>query len=69
MYEMDGGQRDNFYDYVGFKLIGGNTIPDNTTLIFEFSHFEHSDNGQFFSVTSYQEGEDQLTIMTFLHTP
>ena len=61
MYEMDGGQRDNFYDYVRFKLIGGNTIPENASLRFSFRHFEHSDNGQFFSVTSYQEGEDQLS--------
>ena len=61
MYEMDGGQRDNFYDYVSFKLIGGNTIPDNTTLIFEFSHFEHSDNGQFFShLISRRRGSTRL---------
>ena len=56
MYEMDGGQRDNFYDFVSFRLKTGFSIPDGITLSFDFKHFEH-DAGDFFSVTSYL-GED-----------
>ena len=56
MYEMDGGQRDNFYDFVSFRLKTGFSIPDGITLSFDFKHFVH-DAGDFFSVTSYL-GED-----------
>jgi hypothetical protein len=52
MYEMDGGQRDNFYDFVSFRLKTGFSIPDGITLSFDFKHFVH-DAGDFFSVTSY----------------
>lgn len=61
MYEMDGGQRDNFYDFVRFKLKSGNTIPDGAVLSFQFRHFRHEGDGDYFSVTSYNEGEDQLS--------
>ena len=52
MYEMDGGQRDNFYDFVSFRLKDGFSIPNGVTLSFDFKHFVH-DAGDFFSVTSY----------------
>ena len=61
MYEMDGGQRDNFYDFVRFKLKSGNTIPNDAELSFQFQYFRHEDDGDYFSVTSYNEGENQLS--------
>jgi len=61
MYEMDGGQRDNFYDYVRFKLKGGNTIPAGAVLSFQFRHFKHEGDGDYFSVSSYSTVEGQLS--------
>lgn len=60
MYDMDGGQRDNFYDYVRFKLKSGNTIPDGAVLSFAFRHFKHEGDGDYFSVSSYSTVEGQL---------
>ena len=62
MYEMDNGQRDNFYDFVRFKLKPGNTIPTGATVSVTFKHFEHSTTGGFFSAASYGTGaEGQLS--------
>jgi hypothetical protein len=62
MYEMDNGQRDNFYDFVRFNLKPGNTIPDGAEVSIRFKHFEHSTTGGFFSAASYgTEAEGQLT--------
>lgn len=62
MYEMDGGQRDNYYDFVRFNLKPGNTIPTGATVSVKFKHFAHSSGaGGFFSASSYKTGEGQLT--------
>ena len=50
-FDLDNGQRDNFYDVGRLKLIAGKTVPTGRLLI-NFKYFEHG-AGNFFSVDSY----------------
>ena len=50
-FDLDNGQRDNFYDVGRLKLKAGKTVPTGRLLI-NFEYFEHG-AGNFFSVDSY----------------
>ena len=50
-FELDTGQRDNFYDIGRLKLKAGESPPTGRLLI-NFDYFEHG-SGNFFSVDSY----------------
>ena len=50
-FELDTGQRDNFYDIGRLKLKSGESAPTGRLLI-NFDYFEHG-AGNFFSVDSY----------------
>lgn len=51
-YILDNGQRDNFYGLGKIVLRDGAKIP-NGRLLIEFSYFQHTGNGTYFSVDSY----------------
>ena len=50
-FELDNGQRDNFYDIGRLVLKGGQSAP--STIYAKFKHFEHGATGEFFSSKSY----------------
>ena len=50
-YELDNGQRDNFYALGSLKLIPGNSAP--TTAFVRYEYFAHGANGDFFAINSY----------------
>ena len=50
-YDLDNGQRDNFYDAGKLILKGGKTAPSGNVYV-EFKYFAHG-TGDFFSVDSY----------------
>ena len=50
-FDLDTGQRDNFYDIGRLKLKAGESPPTGRLLI-NFDYFEHG-SGNFFSVDSY----------------
>ena len=50
-FDLDTGQRDNFYDIGRLKLKSGAVTPTGRLLV-NFKYFEHGD-GNFFSVDSY----------------
>ena len=51
-FELDNGQRDNFYDIGRIKLKTGELTPTGRLLI-NFDFFEHGGSGDFFDVDSY----------------
>lgn len=52
-YQMDTGQRDNYYD-VGSIILNSGQIAPTGQLLVEFEYFTHSD-GDYFSVDSYSD--------------
>ncbi len=52
-YQMDTGQRDNYYDVGSIILKGGQNAPTGQILV-TFDYFTHSD-GDYFSVDSYSD--------------
>ena len=53
-YEFDNGQRDNFYDISRLVLKSGRPVA-SAELKITFDYFEHSGDGDFFSVDSYTD--------------
>lgn len=64
-YELDDGQRDNFYDLARIRLKPGYSAPGGT-IEFCVDHFQHS-SGDYFSVDSYT-GIDYEDIPSFQST-
>ena len=62
-FDLDNGQRDNFYDLARLKLRPGKQIPTGRLLI-DFEYFEHG-AGNFFSVDSYS-GFDYANIPSYV---
>lgn len=54
-YELDDGQRDSFYDIALIKLKRG-AQPPTGRLAIVFDYFEHSVDGNYFSIESYPVG-------------
>ena len=55
-FVFDGGQKDNYYDFVKIKMKSGYSYPTNSGGIeikVNFTHFSHSGNGTYFSADSY----------------
>lgn len=52
IYEVDNGQRDNFYDIGRLRLKANTTIPASNIYV-EFDYFAHGAGGDFFAVNSY----------------
>lgn len=57
-YGFDGGQRDNFYDRIVIPLKPGYSVPFNgtegsTEVQAIYKHYNHNDDGAYFSVSSY----------------
>ena len=55
-FVFDGGQKDNYYDFVKIKMKSGYYYPTNSDGIeikVNFTHFSHSGNGTYFSADSY----------------
>ena len=53
---FDGGQKDNYYDFVKIKMKSGYSYPTNSDGIeikVNFTHFSHSNTGTYFSADSY----------------
>lgn len=50
-FDLDDGQRDNFYDYGRLVLKNGQTAP--ASVYAKFQHFTHGASGEFFSSRSY----------------
>ena len=55
-FEIDNGQRDNFYDIGRLKVKSGVSLPQGNAFI-RFRHFTHSTSGSHFDVTSYPTGD------------
>jgi hypothetical protein len=51
-YQLDNGQRENFYDVASIKLIPGRQAPIGSITV-TFDYFSHS-SGDYFAVDSYQ---------------
>ena len=62
-YELDNGQRDNFYDIGRLKLKSGKSLPTGRLLI-TFSFFSHG-AGDFFDVDSYSGVVDYSAIPNY----
>ena len=62
-YELDNGQRDNFYDIGRLKLKPGKSQPTGRLLI-TFSYFSHG-SGDFFDVDSYSGVVDYENIPSY----
>ena len=56
-YEFDNGQRDNFYDLARLTLKRGRPAASGDMTIV-FSYFEHTNEGDFFTVDSYTSTGD-----------
>lgn len=52
LYDLDTGQRDFFYDLARVTLKAGYEKPEGKVRV-EFEYFEHSEEGDYFSVDSY----------------
>ena len=63
-YELDNGQRDNFYALGSLKLIPGNTAP--ATAFVRYEYFTHGANGDFFAINSYTGQVDYNKIQNTL---
>jgi hypothetical protein len=62
-YELDNGQRDNYYDVGRIKLKSGELEPTGSLRI-TFDHFEHG-NGDYFDVDSYSGVIDYANIPVY----
>jgi|TARA_R100000081_G_C4820573_1_gene179536 hypothetical protein len=62
-FELDNGQRDNFYDIGRLVLKGGQTAP--STIYAKFRHFEHGATGEFFSAKSYTGQIDYQDVYSY----
>jgi hypothetical protein len=51
IYEIDNGQRDDYYDLGKINLIAGNSAPSSVYI--KYKYFEHGAGGDFFAVNSY----------------
>jgi len=51
LYELDNGQRDNYYDHGRVKFVGGGSAPGN--VIIAYDYFTHGGGSGFFTVDSY----------------
>ena len=62
-YELDNGQRDNFYGLGSLKLISGNSAP--ATAFVRYEYFTHGANGDFFAINSYTGQVDYDKIQNY----
>jgi len=62
-YELDNGQRDNYYALGSLKLIAGNTAP--ATAFVRYEYFTHGANGDFFAINSYTGQVDYNKIQNY----
>src|SRR6056300_157088 len=62
-FDLDNGQRDNFYDIGKIKLKSGEVIPTGELLI-DFDYFSHS-SGDYFDVDSYSGVIDYENIPSY----
>ena len=62
-FELDNGQRDNFYDIGRLVLKGGQSAP--STIYAKFRHFEHGASGEFFSAKSYTGQIDYQDVYSY----
>src|SRR6056300_1579673 len=62
-FDLDNGQRDNFYDIGRIKLKSGEVIPTGELLI-DFDYFSHS-SGDYFDVDSYSGVIDYENIPSY----
>lgn len=56
-FNFDSGQRDSHYDVATISVKPGLSVPKNATLAVTYEYFEHSTDGDYFSVDSYSELE------------
>ena len=63
-FELDNGQRDNFYDIGSIKLKTGALVPTGRLLI-QFDYFSHG-SGDYFDVDSYAGVVDYTSIPSYL---
>lgn len=61
MYSMNGGQSDNFYDFVSIQRTATSSLPEDVTNIsVTFTHYVHSTDGVFFAASSYKNSDNSL---------
>ena len=65
-YEIDNGQRDNFYAHGKLKLKPGMSAP--STVFVRYQYFNHGANGDFFAINSYTGQIDYADIPSFRKT-
>lgn len=63
IYEVDNGQRDDFYGLAKLNIIAGNTAP--STVFVQYQYFDHGAGGDFFAVNSYTGQVDYENIPNF----
>ncbi len=64
-FTFDGGQRDNYYDFVKIKLKSGYSYPSNNIEVkINFTHYSHSGVGTYFSADSYSDYDSIPTHVT-----
>jgi hypothetical protein len=62
-YDVDKGQRDNYYGLGKLTLKAGQTAPAGTNqVVIQYSYFQHGTAGDFFSVNSYTGQIDYADI-------
>lgn len=66
-FNFDSGQRDSHYDVASISIKPGLKVPDNATLAITYEYFEHSSDGDYFSVDSYSELE-YAKIPTYINS-
>lgn len=64
IYDIDNGQRQNFYDLGRLNLISGNSIP-STDVFVRYKYFDHGASGDFFAKNSYNGQVDYENIPDF----
>jgi len=62
-YELDNGQRDNYYALGSLKLKAGNSAP--ATAFVRYEYFTHGANGDFFAINSYTGQVDYDKIQNY----
>ena len=63
-YQLDNGQKDNYYDVASLRLLSGYVKPSGNVSV-SYKYFAHGASGDFFSVKSYTGAIDYTLIPSY----
>ena len=61
LFRLNNGQRNNVYGIGSIKLLGGESIPNDTALTVDFDYYAHGP-GDFFAVDSYYQASNYSVV-------